>query len=369
MSVLHINSNYEKSSLYSALSESLLNQGCNIKTIYPVAKNYKRNNLENHVHLGKILNKYDRYLFKYRARKILRYIEKNIDFNKYLLTHAHSLFSNGYISYLLKKKYNIPYIVAVRNTDLNRYFKKIFFLRSLGVDILKEASTIVLLSQPYKELLLENYIPFKYKDIIERKIKIIPNGIDEFWHKNVFEKKRKKPKSRVNILSVGTINENKNIFTSIKAAEILINQGKDVQLNVIGAVRDQDVLDRIKKSCFVNYQQPIAKERLIEFYRGSDLFLMPSITETFGLVYAEAMSQGLPVLYSKGQGFDEQFPDGTVGYAVEKMDPVDIANKISLTLDNYHYISKNCIDLVERFDWERISKKYINIYKDIEGFA
>jgi len=47
---------------------------------------------------------------------------------------------------------------------------------------------------------------------------------------------------------------------------------------------------------------------------------MPSITETFGLVYAEALSQGLPVLYTRGQGFDRQFEEGEVGYAVDCFD-------------------------------------------------
>ena len=37
-------------------------------------------------------------------------------------------------------------------------------------------------------------------------------------------------------------------------------------------------------------------------YRENDIYVMPSIIETFGLVYAEAMSQGLPVIYTRGQG-------------------------------------------------------------------
>ena len=43
---------------------------------------------------------------------------------------------------------------------------------------------------------------------------------------------------------------------------------------------------------------------------------MPSRYETFGLVYGEAMSQGLPIIYSKGQGVDGYFKEGTVGYGV-----------------------------------------------------
>ena len=40
-------------------------------------------------------------------------------------------------------------------------------------------------------------------------------------------------------------------------------------------------------------------------------FCLPSHAETFGLVYVEAMSQGLPIIY-EGQGFDKQFQDGEV---------------------------------------------------------
>ena len=61
---------------------------------------------------------------------------------------------------------------------------------------------------------------------------------------------------------------------------------------------------------------------------------MPSYTESFGLVYAEAMSQKLPVIYSKGQGFDGQFEEGLVGYHVSPYDVKDIANGILKALEN-----------------------------------
>ena len=46
---------------------------------------------------------------------------------------------------------------------------------------------------------------------------------------------------------------------------------------------------------------------------------MTSLGESFGLTYAEAMSQGVPVIYSKGQGFDGQFKEGVVGYHVDPL--------------------------------------------------
>ena len=95
------------------------------------------------------------------------------------------------------------------------------------------------------------------------------------------------------------------------------------------------------------------------------MLVMPSVRETFGLVYAEAMSQGLPVIYTKGQGFDGQFKEGLVGYSVDCQDYEEIASKIEMVVDNYDKITVNCINEVQRFDWDAISKRYIELYEKI----
>ena len=92
---------------------------------------------------------------------------------------------------------------------------------------------------------------------------------------------------------------------------------------------------------------------------------MPSKTETFGLVYAEAMSQGLPILYSAGQGFDGQFPEGTVGFHVDPADARDVAAKIKCVLQNYTELSAHCMKLCTQFDWEQITRRYIELYQRI----
>jgi glycosyltransferase involved in cell wall biosynthesis len=92
---------------------------------------------------------------------------------------------------------------------------------------------------------------------------------------------------------------------------------------------------------------------------------MPSLTETFGLVYAEAMSQGLPVIYTRGQGFDGQFKEGEVGYSVNSSDIHEIVKKIISIIENYSEISKRCVKLVDKFNWNEITNNYNEIYKDI----
>ena len=143
------------------------------------------------------------------------------------------------------------------------------------------------------------------------------------------------------------------------------DRGYDITFSVVGPVEDQKMYREILQHSFIKYFGPQAKEKLISFYRSNDIFVMPSITETFGLVYAEAMSQGLPVIYTKGQGFDSQFEEGTVGYHVNCFNPDEIADRINDIIDNYEALSKNCLRLCVRFDWCDIAQKYLSIYNEV----
>ena len=143
------------------------------------------------------------------------------------------------------------------------------------------------------------------------------------------------------------------------------DDGWTVQLDVIGKKEDNHVFETIIRDPKTNYHEPVPKEKLIDYYRDADIFVLASISESFGLVYAEAMSQGLPVIYTKGQGFDGQFPEGRVGYHVDSNIVEDIVTKIKLIVDRYEEISKNCIKEVKRFDWASIAEQYYIIYNII----
>ena len=82
------------------------------------------------------------------------------------------------------------------------------------------------------------------------------------------------------------------------------------------------------------------------------------------MVYAEAMSQGLPVIYLRGQGFDGQCENGKVGFSVDYFDENEIAKKIISLIDNYHQISENCSKYCDKFSWNQISDSYEALYKN-----
>ena len=89
---------------------------------------------------------------------------------------------------------------------------------------------------------------------------------------------------------------------------------------------------------------------------------MPSRTETFGLVYVEAISQGLPVIYSKGEGFDGWFSDGEVGYGIHCQAYIGLYEQIKNIMLHNIKITPNSI---KQFSWEVINEKYMSIYNEI----
>lgn len=222
------------------------------------------------------------------------------------------------------------------------------------------------LSEAYREQVFTKYIPTEYREDIEKKTYIIPNGIDSFWFEKVPSKDKKIDKTSIKLVYAGRIDKNKNILTTQKAMAILQNRGYGTTLTVVGKIQDVKEFQLIKENPYTTYYSEMPKEKLLDVYRNSDIFVMPSFTESFGLVYAEAMSQGLPVIYSKGQGFDNQFEEGFVGYHVEANSPEDVADGIMRIIENYSNIQKNVVSSAREFSWPKLIEKYDQIYKSVK---
>lgn len=366
MNILHINSYLVDRFFYNGLYKEQLNSNYKIKVYVsiPNGGSYKAEELGKHVIVKEDHKDWEKYLFFLKQNRIVSSVKKNIDVQKYQIIHAHSWYTNGYVAMKLGKEYNLPYIVAVRNGDVNNFYKKIFFLRSVGHRIFLNASKIVFLSETYKQKVLGELLPTHMRNQMKEKSIVIPNGIDDYWFSNIFDKKVDALRKSIRVLYVGEITRNKNIMSTIEALYIIKNMGYKVSLTVIGTVKDTSEFKKILNHDFVYYKEKENKENLLLEYRNHDVFVMPSITEAFGLVYAEAMSQGLPVIYTKEQGFDRQFEEGYIGYSVNCYDPADIAEKILKVAENNEELSRNCVNAVIKFKWSNLSRYYHEVYKD-----
>lgn len=366
MKILHINCNYIGTTLHQIMIENLEERGIN-NTVFVPTYDKKISVIQpnDNVCVSECFNRRDRVFFDYKQVKIRKALEAIIRVNKYDVIHAYTLFTDGNCARKLSKKYGIPYVVAVRNTDVNDFFRLMPHLRNRGIKIMKDASAVFFLSEVYKKQVFEKYIPQNLWTEFENKVKVIPNGIDKFWLDDIpLNNKKINKDENINLIYAGKIDKNKNIRTTQAAMEILSKKGYKVSLTIVGKIIDKDEFGKIKKDKHTLYVPPKTKEMLRELYRENDIFIMPSIKETFGLVYAEAMSQGLPVVYSRGQGFDGQFPEGLVGFSVKSLDAYEIAEKLEEIIGNYECLTAACKKNVEKFNWKNIVRVYEREYQN-----
>lgn len=373
MQVLHINSNYLTSKLHENLLDHLENENIHNTVYMPIKEETQENFLyesKYEVYHPIAFKNIDKFIFTYKQRKIYQKLKQTVNPAQYDIIHAHTLFTDGNVAYRLKKEYGIPYIVAVRGfTDIDGFFKKRINLRKRGRQILKHADKIIFLSETNRQELLSKYIKnetFK-KEIMEKSI-IIPNGINAEYFENKGQPKKLDPSKPIRFIQVGQIRKRKNGLGSIQAIRLFMEKtGIEAQLLFVGKIVEKDYAEQINKEGqgLVTIHSPVEVNELISIYRENDIFIMPSFSETFGLVYPEAMSQGLPVLYTKGQGFDGQYEDGYVGYPACVDNPKDIAEKIQWIVKDYKELSENALEAYDKFNWEILSENYKEIYLNI----
>lgn len=363
MNVLHITHCYFMTGIYAELFSKLRENAIQSQVIIPLESKAVVPSHGHEVEPLYCFRRIDRFLFPLKQRKIWTALRKRIDVNQIDVIHAHFLFSDGYSAYRLHNEIGIPYLVAVRNTDVNTFFRCMPWLRSVGVRILRNASKVVFLSNSYRDKVIKAYVPTALRDQILQKSIVIPNGINDFWHKNQ-ALKLQMPGEQLRILFVGRMDKNKNVVTTLAACNLLRKMGYDVRFTAVGRIVDRRTLRALQQSKFATHIPPQDKEGLLAIYRAHDLFVMASYKESFGLVYAEAMTQGLPVLYTAHQGFDGQFPDGQVGYKIYPKNPKQIAERILATIENYEQISSSCIPASGKFEWESIASAYSKLYRE-----
>lgn len=365
MNILHICNNFISSTVHQRMAQASRKLGLRNTVFAPVVTLEGRVKPTEDEYAVACVNSLDRFFFHHKQKKTYNALKNAVEVSDYDYLHTHCVFTDGNVALRLKKELGLPYLVTINNTDLNHFFKLRFLLRNRGVRIMQEAAAIVFIAEPYRKAVFEQYIPKKLHGQLLEKTHIIPFGIDDFWFENAAaEAKSLQEPKRLRVFYAGDINANKNIPLTVAAIRELRKKGWDISLALAGKVHDEQLLKELIAEDFVSYLGILDKSGLLEQYRNADIFSMPSHRDTFGLVYAEAMSQGTPVLYTRGQGFDEQFPDGTVGYAVSDRDASELTDRIQKIAENYAAFSNACILGVEKFNWENIAKQYQTLYQN-----
>lgn len=374
MKILHIANDFCHTKVHLNLFKMLDEKGVEQIIYNPVRdkSHIGRNSFKgNHTRIvySYVVKPFHKYFYHIKRRTVFKDLVKQIDVREINLSHASTLFTDGGLAYKLYKKYHIPYVVAVRNTDVNGFLELLPNTWIAGLKILLHAEKIFFISEGLKKKFENHFIIRLILKKIKHKFVLIPNGIDDYFLNHISHEICCKNK----IIYVGDFSANKNVVRLAKAVLRLRQDPgfEDTVLTIVGGGKNKtnEVEQIITSNPEVfNYLGKVYdKQKLCEIFRSNSVFAMPSIHETFGLVYLEALSQNLPVLYTKGQGIDGLFAP-TIGLGINPLSENEIYLALKQLLSQRKVFSNNDVNF-EDFRWADIADKYIAHYKECLGMC
>lgn len=263
------------------------------------------------------------------------------------ILHAHKIDIDGYMAKKISEKYNIPYILTLRNA-------RKYNLDKLEKDVVNGAEARIALSPVIKS---------KIAPYTQKEITIIPHGInEELFHpiENLRINKHTKFITIARLLDWKNIDRIIEAFSKVEGEFSLDIYGKGPEYNNLQALITQLNLEKkIKLNGFIEYN------KIPEVLGKSDVFVLLSFPETFGRVYIEAMSCGLPIIASKGAGMDGIIMNGEEGFLINHKDDQAILKIINSFLENPNQLNEmsfKAIELSKRFSWRSISKQLYALY-------
>ena len=364
--VLHLSNDFTNSKVHSNLYRELDAKGVKQTVFVPLRKGASEDNRFDAANtefvFAHILKRIHRSFFFHKIERTVKEIEKTVDLNSVSCIHATNLFSDGMTALELHRKYGIPYLVAVRNSDLNEFLRYLPHLWWVHRAVIEGAAKVVFITPNLRQRLLKHPTLFGMREEAERKSVVISNGLNAFWINNIQSENTASPH---HLLYAGNFTRNKNLPRLIRALESLRGEFPDLHLDVAGAGGngEKQALALMQHHAdWITYHGKITDlDAMKSLYRANRIFAMPSKSETFGLVYVEALSQGLSVLWSQGEAIDGMFPE-TIGESVNPLNVNDIAAKLRKMMAQPESYKALPSDTFEAFRWPAIAQQYAILY-------
>tara|TARA_B100001142_G_scaffold112874_2_gene114826 strand:- start:623 stop:1846 length:1224 start_codon:yes stop_codon:yes gene_type:complete len=213
------------------------------------------------------------------------------------------------------------------------------------------------------------------------RIEIVPPGVDH----SIFSPASKKEarqllnlREQPTLLFVGRIQPLKGVDLAISTLSELGH--RDAQLVLIGSSSGPDgpteerrirqMVEELGLKNRVLFVEPQSHEKLVDWYRAADVVLMPSRSESFGLVALEAAASGVPVVASKVGGLQTIVEDGLSGYLIDDRDPCSYADHVYKIISDTEKAKEMSIQAVNKsksFTWSVTAARLRRICLDLQS--
>jgi len=292
-----------------------------------------------------------------------------VRFEKLDILHVHYAIPHASAAFMAKQilatfGINIPFVTTLHGTDITLVGKDATYKPVVTFSI-NQSDGVTTVSEDLKE---DTYKHFE----IEKNIKVIPNFID-------FNRFSLQPKDHFK-KAIAPNNERILIHTSnfrkVKRTEDVIKMFQKVQARIpskllmVGDGPERTANEQLCRELNIceNVRFLGKQDAVEEILSVSDLFIMPSESESFGLAALEAMACKVPVITSNAGGLPELNIDDFCGYMCDVGDVDDMANKAITILSNedtLRYFKENALKRAQDFDLKKILPMYIELYSEV----
>lgn len=298
-----------------------------------------------------------------RYAKAAKKIAKEESFD---IIHAHDWLS-ALAGIAAKEVSGKPLVLHIHATEYDRTGNNINpDIAAIEQEGLEKADLIIAVSQMTKDIIVDKY------HIDPNKIKVVHNGVNASDWPNIDldtnNLEQLKEAGYKIVLYVGRITVQKGVDYLLKAAQqvlkydpkvyFVIAGSGDMERQIIEQAAYMGISDKVLFAGFLRGQE------LIKLYRMVDLFVMPSVSEPFGLTALEAVINNTPVLISKQTGVSEVL---THALKVDFWDTEEMANKILAVLlyDSLKLTLKdNALKEAQKQDWKSVADKVTQVYSE-----
>lgn len=277
------------------------------------------------------------------------------------LVHVHSALWGGVVALWAKRTLGVPYIVTEHYTGFAE--GSIGPLKaSYAMKVFGKASLIIAVSKPLAEAL-------KKYGVGEGKLRVVPNMVDVSYFTLPPKQRQEIP---FRFLTVAFLEKRKGLHILLQAFADAFGREKHVRLMVGGDGPQRPELEELARRLGiadrVDFLGLLSRGEVREAMWQANVFVLPSLVETFGVVLIEALSTGLPVVATRCGGPEDIVRDG-VGVLCDPGDVHGLANALTEVYRGYPGYRTREAQIrqyaVGAFSSKAVAKSLLCVYEEI----
>jgi len=305
---------------------------------------------------------FNKFIGPLHAKAVLRILKRRKI--KFDIIHAHFGWSAGYAGMIIKEKYKKPLVITGHGYDVHDLPFRSDYWKAMMREIFTRADRLLTVSKKNRD-----YIK---KINVKKKVTIINNGYSNslFWY---IEKEKAKNilnlvDNRKIILTIGNLEKFKGYDILIKALKIVFIIRKDFLCLHIGDGSKESYIKKLISEYDLNENVKLLGRKphneLVYWFGACDFFISSSLFEGNPTVMFEALGCGKPFIGTEVGGIPEVIYSENYGLLSQPGNEKALAINIIKSL-NLDWNSKEILEYSKQYRWENITRKIVEIYKEL----